>query len=130
MSAELIGILSVGIAVAALILTRMHSLHEQMRADREEMRAEYRYLRDNQECLRKDADNGIRAVRGECQAGIDGLHDELLGRCKEWRDDVRCMIDLLFAVGSRTRGAGCKLSYERDLHRHLAALMDADTHRL
>ena len=48
MSAELIGILSVGIAVAALILTRMHSLHAEMRADREEMRAEYRYLRDNQ----------------------------------------------------------------------------------
>ena len=65
------------------------------RGFREEMRAEYRYLRDNQECLRKDADNGIREVRGECQAGIDGLHDELLGRCKEWRDDVRCMIDLL-----------------------------------
>ena len=91
---------------------------------------EYRYLRDNQECLRKDTDNGFRAVRGECQASINGLHDELLGRCKEWRDDVRCIIDLLFSVRSGTHAAGARMSYERDLHRHLAALMDADTDRL
>ena len=45
MSAELIGILSVGVAVAALILTRMHAIREEMREHREEMR-EYRDGKD------------------------------------------------------------------------------------
>ena len=130
MSAELIGILSVGVAVAALILTRMHAIRAEMREHREEMRTELRYLRDKQERLRKDTDDGFRAVRGECQASIGGLHDELLGRCKEWRDDVRCIIDLLFSVGSGTGAAGVRMPYERNLHRHHAVLMAADPDRL
>ena len=64
MSAELIGILSVGVAVAALILTRMHAIRAEMREHREEMRTELRYLRDKQERLQENTDDGFRCGKG------------------------------------------------------------------
>ena len=75
MSAELIGILSVGVALAALLLTNIKSLRDEMRMLREETREDMRRMETRLDALEQ------RMARLE--GVLDGLREALFGRSRE-----------------------------------------------
>ena len=78
MSAELIGILTVGVALAALHLATLRGMRTELRGDLRTVRGELHGVRDE---LRGD----LRAVRGE----LHGVRDELRGELHRVRDELR-----------------------------------------
>ena len=75
MSAELIGILSVGVALAALLLTSIKSL-------REEMREEMRTLRQDMQRMEHRLD-ALEQRMARLEGVLDGLREALFGRSRE-----------------------------------------------
>ncbi len=75
MSAELIGILSVGVALAALLMTNIRSL-------REEMRAEMRTLREDMRRMENRLD-ALEQRMARLEGVLDGLREALFGRSRE-----------------------------------------------
>jgi septal ring factor EnvC (AmiA/AmiB activator) len=71
MSAELIGILSVGVALAALLLTSVNNLREEMRALREDMRRMENRL------------DALEQRMARLEGVLDGLREALFGRSRE-----------------------------------------------
>lgn len=75
MSAELIGILSVGVALAALLMTNIRSLREEMRAGMRTLREDMRRMENRLDALEQ------RMARLE--GVLDGLREALFGRSRE-----------------------------------------------
>ncbi len=82
MSAELIGILSVGVALAALLLTSVNSLREGVRALREGMRR----VENRLDTLEQRMENRLDALEqrmARLEGALDGLREALFGRSRE-----------------------------------------------
>jgi uncharacterized coiled-coil protein SlyX len=82
MSAELIGILSVGVALAALLLTSVNSLREGVRALREGMRR----VENRLDTLEQRMENRLDALEqrmARLEGVLDGLREALFGRSRE-----------------------------------------------
>ena len=75
MSAELIGILSVGVALAALLLTSIKGLCEEMRGEMRTLREDMRRMENRLDALEQ------RMARLE--GVLDGLREALFGRSRE-----------------------------------------------
>ena len=86
MSAELIGILSVGVALAALLLTNIKSLRDEMRMLREETRDEMRMLREETREDMRRMETRLDALEqrmARLEGVLDGLREALFGRSRE-----------------------------------------------
>ena len=86
MSAELIGILSVGVALAALHVASIKGLREDMNASikglREDMNASIKDLREDM----KNMENRLDALEqrmARLEGVLDGLREALFGRARE-----------------------------------------------
>ena len=93
MSAELIGILSVGVALAALLLTSVNNLRDEMRALREDMRrtenrldALEQRMETRLDALEQRMETRLDALEqrmARLEGVLDGLREALFGRSRE-----------------------------------------------
>ena len=82
MSAELIGILSVGVALAALLLTSVNNLRDEMRALREDMRRTENRLDALEQRMETRLD-ALEQRMARLEGVLDGLREALFGRSRE-----------------------------------------------
>ena len=76
MSGELIAIVTVGVAIAGLILTSFRSLRSEMAKQRDELRSEMAKQRDGMAALRDELTRELRSL-SERVAKLEGLLEGL-----------------------------------------------------
>ena len=98
MSAELIGILSVGVALAALHMASIKGL-------REDMNARIQGLRDDTNIsirgFREDMNASIRGLREDMNASIKGFREDMNASIKGLREDMKSMENRLDSLEQR-----------------------------
>ncbi len=82
MSAELIGILSVGVALAALLLTSLKSMREDMNSSLKGVREDTRRMESRLEAFEHCLD-AIEQRMARLEGVLDGLREALFGRARE-----------------------------------------------
>jgi len=98
MSSELIGILAVGVALAALILTTLRGTRTELRGDIARIRDE---LGGDIARVRDELDGSIVGVRDELGGNIARVADELHGFRDELRGDIRGLDHRMRALEDR-----------------------------
>ena len=79
MSMEFIAIISVGLALAGLIITGQNGLRTEMREQREEMQAEFKSVRGEINDLRGEL-VGLREKVAHLQGLVEGFFEAITGR--------------------------------------------------
>lgn len=83
MSTELIAIISIGIALAGLMLNGQHNLQKEMQAQRAETRAEFQVVREEMHAefqAQREAIIGLLERVARLEGVLDGLREAIVGR--------------------------------------------------
>ena len=83
MSTELIAIISIGIALAGLMLNGQHNLQKEMHAQRAETQAEFQTVREEMHAefqAQREAIIGLLERVARLEGVLDGLREAIAGR--------------------------------------------------
>ena len=89
LSQETITVLTVGVALAGIILVSQGDMRAEARAGRAEARADRAEARTHREALRVEAQAGREALRAEAQAGREALRTEAQAGREALRTEAR-----------------------------------------